>query len=50
MVIYKKITTVNINVSTVVTVIVAGVAEVMEPKLNSPHRIKYQVSEGMKPI
>ena len=50
MVIYKKITIVNINVSTAVTVTMAGVAEVMEPKLNSPHRIKYQVSESMKPI
>ena len=35
MVIYKKVTTGNINVSTVVTVTVAGVAKVMEPKLNS---------------
>ena len=32
MVIYKKFTIGNINVSTVVTVTVAGVAKVMEPK------------------
>ena len=36
MVIYKKITTVNINVSTVVTVTMVGVAEVMKPKLSWP--------------
>ena len=35
-VIYKKVTIGNNNVSTVVTVIVAGVAKVMEPKLMPP--------------